>query len=508
MAYIHYDTKGNGVEYASVYESYRDSGKVRTRMVETLGRVVDKGNGIFSSRGKPFKYTVGIGRQELPKGFGGTHPTPERLILDFGDAWFLSEYVKGLPFCQSILEVLPDDGDTVMSLVLYRLLAGGQASCHARIWHEGSYASIAYPGANLAGQNISRVLRRLGQEEAQRGFFEGYMSSLYPHGGADGIIIDSTGVPNATKMDITQLSNHNGDISREVRVVYAIDRGSGMPIYFRYVPGNIVDVSTLVTTVHEIAQYGIPTKQVILDAGYFSEANAKALLDEGIPFLTRISSNRRPFKDAAGGNIDGLMSKEHAFRYGERLMFIKKVPTMLCGHEVFVYLCIDEDMYLMQHKRTMLSAMDEGKDPKEADEDIKSLGAFALLSSDEIGEDKLLPLYYTRQRVEQVFDISKNYAGMLPIRVQSEEAFRGHMLVCFIATAIMQRIQRDLLANKAKKAKTLNAGSIFAYLRNHKCKVYESCAIPQEARKEANAIYDVFKMDIPHKISLADAKCK
>jgi transposase len=41
-----------------------------------------------------------------------------------------------------------------------------------------------------------------------------------------------------------------------------------MPIYFRHVAGNIVDVSTLVTTVGELQQYGVSVDYAILDAGY------------------------------------------------------------------------------------------------------------------------------------------------------------------------------------------------------------------------------------------------
>ena len=62
------------------------------------------------------------------------------------------------------------------------------------------------------------------------------MSSVYGDDGAAGILVDSTGVPNATRMDITQISNHNGDINREVRLIYVIDRDNGMPIYFRLPP--------------------------------------------------------------------------------------------------------------------------------------------------------------------------------------------------------------------------------------------------------------------------------
>lgn len=156
----------------------------------------------------------------------------------------------------------------------------------------------------------------------------------------------------------------------------------------------------------------------------------------------------------------------------------------------------------MQHKKTILKALDDKKDCNETDAAIKKLGVFAILASEEIPEDKLLPMYYTRQQVEQVFDISKNYADLLPIRVQSEQAFAGHLLVCFMATAIMQRLQQELLNCRSQKAKSLNAESILSYLRNQKCRVYSDFAIPQEPLKEVNAIYDIFKIQVPYKIPL------
>lgn len=509
MAYIHYDQKSNGVIYASLYESFRDNGKVKTRRVENLGRVIDKNNNIFCQKGITYQYILGEGRREVPPSALPSEPVvpeSEKLILDFGDAWFLLEYLSRQPFYNSILNTLSDESDTLLALIFYRLLTNKGASCHAKIWYEGNYSYLAFPHANLASQNISRVLKELGREEIQRHFFEEYMSSVYGNDGAAGILVDSTGVPNATRMDITQISNHNGDINREVRLIYVIDRDNGMPIYFRYVAGNIIDVCTLITTVSELEQYGVSVSHAILDAGYFSEKNAAELFESGIPFMTRLAPNKTVFKEAAAGNMEDLMSQKYAYRYGERLVFIKKVPIKVCSHEAYVYLCIDEDMYLMQHKKTILSALDDKKDSDETDAAIKRLGAFAILTSEEMSEDKLLPMYYTRQQVEQVFDISKNYADLLPIRVQSEQAFAGHLLICFMATAIMQKLQQELLKRRSKKAKSLNAESIFSYLRNQKCKVYKDYAIPQEPRKEANAIYDIFKVQVPYKIPLTTIK--
>ncbi len=507
MAYIHYDRKPNGAVYASLYEAFRCNGKVQTRCIETLGRVIDKENNIFRRKGGVYQYVIGEGRREVPPSMLPEEPIApctEKLILDFGDAWFLQQYLSRQVFCNSIKSVLPDESDTLFALIFYRLLTHKGASCHAKVWYEGNYAYLAFPRANLTGRNINRILNKLGTEEVQRRFFREYMSLLYGESGTVGILVDSTGVPNATKMDITQISNHNGEISREVRLIYVIDRDSGMPIYFRYVAGNVIDVSTLITTVSELGQYGVSVSHTILDAGYFSEKNAAELFESGIPFMTRLAPNRTIFKKAVDGNINDLISQKYAYRYGERLVFIKKIAVDLNAHDAFIYLCIDEDVYLMQHKKTLLNALEDGWSFDETDAAVKRLGVFAILTSEEIPENKLLPMYYTQQQVEQVFDISKNYADLLPIRVQSEQAFVGHLLICFIATVIMQKLQQDLLKRRSKKGKSINAECIFKYLRNQKCKVYKHCAIPQEPRKEVNAIYDIFQMRQPYKIMLSE----
>lgn len=98
-------------------------------------------------------------------------------------------------------------------------------------------------------------------------------------------------------------------------------------------------------------------------------------------------------------------------------------------------------------------------------------GAFVLASSRRIAIERILPTYYTRQQIEQIFDIGKNYADMLPIRVQTEETLRGHLLLTFIASVTVKRIQDKL------KITSYNPISMFMNLRNQKCKVYDDQVI-------------------------------
>jgi hypothetical protein len=101
------------------------------------------------------------------------------------------------------------------------------------------------------------------------------------------------------------------------------------------------------------------------------------------------------------------------------------------------------------------------------------------------------------QQIEQIFDIGKNYADMLPLRVRTEETFRGHLLITFVATVVLKRIQ-DVL-----KSTSVTPMSLFLNLRNHKCEVYQDKVITQEAFKKANDGYKLFgikrPVTIPHK---------
>jgi hypothetical protein len=78
-------------------------------------------------------------------------------------------------------------------------------------------------------------------------------------------------------------------------------------------------------------------------------------------------------------------------------------------------------------------------------------GLFILISSEKMEPEEVMPLYYTRQAVEQIFDVSKNNADLLPLRGHGEETF--------------------------------------LVISNQKCKVFGDCILPKEPNKKRNDIY-------------------
>ncbi len=45
----------------------------------------------------------------------------------------------------------------------------------------------------------------------------------------DTVILDNSGAPNSVHMNITGVNNHNGEISREVRIIFVCRKSDRLP---------------------------------------------------------------------------------------------------------------------------------------------------------------------------------------------------------------------------------------------------------------------------------------
>lgn len=107
-----------------------------------------------------------------------------------------------------------------------------------------------------------------------------------------------------------------------------VDKESSLPLFFRYIPGSIPDVSCLKPTIDELSKYGLKNTCAIFDAGFYSESNIKALqgpdLDTTqVQFMVRLPANRTLYKELMEKSED-LESIKYATVYGKRGLFISR----------------------------------------------------------------------------------------------------------------------------------------------------------------------------------------
>jgi len=459
----------------------------------TLCKFKNKEKGIFQNK------KLGVFEYSIENGFSNmsnlSKPLKqEKLILDFGDAYVLYQLLQKHGYWELFRSILPGLEDTLCTMIFYKIFCGG-ASCYAKDFWEGSYIRMICPKAKVESQRVSEFYKRLGSESIQRKFFSQYLTKVSDGQKNHGILVDSTGMPNDIDFPLTAINNHNGVISNETRLILAIDRITYLPLLFRYNAGNIVDVTTLKATILELESYGVNVDFSIVDAGYYCEKNVEELYADNIRFITRLKPNLVLYKDLVKNNIDGLESRCNAVFYRDRLLYIKRVPMDLFGYKAYAYIAIDHQRRNDEVYAYMKKIIDN-KDLTDDEIDLKakSKGVFILISSESVENSEILPLYYTRQAIEQVFDLYKNNAELLPLRTHGEDTFRGHLMLSFLATISY------MLVNKLLDGTKFCADGAFRTLRNLKCKVFDDSILIKEATKKHNQISSHLKIELPLKL--------
>lgn len=504
--YINYNTV-NGIEYGTVTNSVRNGAKVGKGDQIYLGRVIDKEKGIFKNRKRGLfvydlennSYSPVPADYEMPKLERKTkYPKRPTLIVSFGDIFLLDEFLKKSGLMNAVDAIAYKNLDTLHALLTYYILTS-YANCHAEDWWELTYAKYLYPKAQMESQRISDALADIGSEEAKRNFFKKYFRFLEKRtdttkGIDDGVLIDSSGLPNSIHFPLTAINNHNGVISEELRLIYVVQQHTGMPFFFRYVAGNVIDVSTITRTIAELKANGVNTKFAILDAGYYTSKNADALLDAGVSFMARMKSNFKAYQNAIKEHLGSLVSKDNAVIYNNRLVYIKLIPCKIGQKEnrpAYAYLCKDMAMHNEGQKHALERAGDEGLSGADIFDDLQKQGVFVLITTRKVGTDKLLPLYYMRDQVEKIFELCKQGEKILPINVEKEETLRGHLMLTFIASVTLK-----MMSDKLKKT-ALTTESMFMNLHEQHAIVYDNEFITTEPVKKMNEAYKAFKVQCP-----------
>jgi transposase len=473
MCAIHIKTI-RGHEYAYDVTSYWDK-ELRKYRKKTayVGKVIDKEKGLYERR------------RDRPDSV--EEQLRHSLILSFRDAYALSEYIKKIPLGRLIEKMLPEERDTLMGLVFYRILKDS-AMAYAHTWMEGNYSRILYPQSRLDSQRISEFLKTLGQEEVWRRFFRRYLAQA--SGEESTVIIDNTGLPNEIDIPLSAFGCHGGNIERETRLLMVVDQVSGMPLYFRYITGNIVDVSTLATTLMELEHYGIKTAFALIAAGYFSQENISQLYRNRIAFLTRLPAGRVLYKQLIRTRALDLEKAEYAVVYGKRVLYVKRIPVALYEYEGYAYVVCDIRRRAEETTKLLLEAKGIPLTHEEIQEAMIFKGKFVMVSSREIPIEEVLPLYYIRQTAENLFGISKDSLDLIPLRVHSIEAFRGYLMLNFLTLILYLEFK------KALKGKYTVEG-VLAELTNLMSTIYDHEALVMEPTKKMKEIFSLLDLTVP-----------
>ena len=415
-----------------------------------------------------------------------------KMILNSGDCYSIANTLNNSVFSDCFNQLLPNEFDTLMSLICYKLLKSSSMQ-YAQTWSEGNYVSQLYKNADLSSQRISDFLKKLGKEAVWRSFFTSYIAKII--GEKSGVIVDSTGLPNEINFPLSAWGNHGAVTERETRLLMVVERTTGQPLYFSYKAGNIVDVSTLSNTIAELAQIGVNTSFALVDAGYCSKDNIKELYAGKISFLTRLPTGRTLYKNLVNEHSETLETARNRVVYGNRSLYIKCIEIDLFGYTGYAYLACDIKRKGDEINNFLIAAKEDNLTDDEIDAKLKFKGKFAIVSSEKLPVDEILPLYYTRQSAENLFGVSKSFLDILPLRTHSVETFRGYLMLNFMSLVAYIEIKKLLCGKFTVEGALLE-------MTNLMCSVFQNEVIICEPTKNMKAVAELLGYTVPKKLGV------
>jgi transposase len=476
MTFITYKKFGKK-EYAYEVMSYWDK-KVKQPRHKTkyLGVVIDKEKKIFQK-------TL---RKKLSK---------DELILDFGDTFLLQKFLENEGFIRILENSFGSNTNMLFNLLSYKL-------CHpsamrlAEIWQRGNIIKSTFK-AELKSQRISDLMVEIGNENNYRNFFSNFLS--FVNSSQNTLLFDITAMPNQIHIPFSQWGYHDEEINKEINLMLVVDKESSLPLFFRYIPGSIPDVSCLKPTIDELSKYGIKNTCAIFDAGFYSESNIKALQGPDpdttqVQFMVRLPSNRTLYKELMDKSED-LESIKYATVYGKRGLFIKWHKIDLFGKIAFAYIVLDPERKGRETRKLILGIGEKDEVVEDRDFLLKRKGIMVLISSIDLPIDEVVPFYYSRQAAEQLFKFSKDDLELLPLRTHNEESMRGYLLLVFITLIVFLLLKKRL-------GKKTSVEEALLILRNLKAKVFKDEIIIQELTKEQRQLFERFDIIVPKELGI------
>jgi transposase len=414
-----------------------------------------------------------------------TRVKAEKMILDYGDTYLLNEILVTSKYYNILKECFGNDLDTLATMMMYMIIQGS-AAYNCSDWYCGNGIKLLRK-ASVSSQETSHFFASLGSELKQREFFEKYIKLCEEN---EGVAIDSTSLPTKIHCSYNLWGKGDKGIDKQFKLLCVVGNKSKTPIYYRYLPGNLSDVSTLKITFSDLNKYGVNVTSALLDAGYYSQENIKDFYKSKIDFLMRLPSGKKIYKNLIKDFASQLENPKNYIRYGKRGLFVKREKVDLFGNDGFSYIVLDP-----YRKGKELQDIDIDSSENLSEEKVayqfSKCGIMILVSSHKIEPAEVVNMYYMRQSVEQVFGFYKADLNLLPIRRHSDNTVRGYLFLQFLALILFIEVR-----NRLNEEFTVEQAMMI--LQRLKCKVYSDGSFQvQESAGQQNKIFKLCNVVVP-----------
>jgi len=484
MGIIYHTNKKTGVTYAYENEAYWDSEKQQSGAKrKPIGKVDPITKEIIPTREYKKKEVV---EEIAPK----PGPVPMlKIQRSFYGATYLFDQIGSLTGVEADLKAcFPSAYKKILSLAYFLILEENNSLSRFSHWqrlHTHPY------GADIPSQRSSELFQSI--EEAERmAFFEkqGRRRIEKEYWAFDITTISSY---SAVLKQVKDGKNKEHDWMPQINLALLFGEKSGLPFYYRKLPGNITDVKTVKQMVHEFDVIGYKKVNVILDRGFYSKSNIDALYKNHQKFIIGVKLSLKYVKEVLEEERENLkrwsnlqtqfgvygICRSIEWEYEQERPY--KGDTIQEKRRAYLLLYynpekdakdqVDVNDYMTSLYNDLMD--NDLKDYKVKDyekyfqvsetpkrgrrvtprEDVmieraRNYGYFALLSNEVKDPYEALSLYRSKDIAEKAFGNLKERLNFRRMQVSSELSLNGKLFVEFIALIYLSYVKKAMLDAK------------------------------------------------------------
>jgi hypothetical protein len=204
-----------------------------------------------------------------------------------GPYMLLDSIAESTGLIRILKKVFKDTYLEILSLVYY-IVHKGNALFRCESWSE----KHLHPFDNkIQRQRISDLFNSM-KEDMRLEFLSLWLKTFL---GKEHLCYDITSISSYAESNeyIRKGYNRDGEKLPQVNLAVLFGQSSGLPAYYRWMPGNITDVKTIDLTMQSLAYLGPLKLNFILDRGFYSNANVSQMLKSSIKFILSVPSHRK-----------------------------------------------------------------------------------------------------------------------------------------------------------------------------------------------------------------------
>ena len=483
MAAIVYQTsKQTGITYAYESLSYWDKEKRQSRAKrKCLGKVDPDTKEIIPTR------------KRMPADDAGNHAASSKRgpvpIMNVAHSFYGATYLfdtigDNLGVTADLKKCFPDTYKQILSTAYYLIMEDKNPLSRFPKWS----ATHKHPyGKNIPSQRSSELFASI-TEDAKARFFRLQGKRRVEN---EYWAYDTTSISSYSQClsQVRYGMNKDHDPLPQINLALLFGEESNLPFYYRKLAGNIPDVKTVKNLLVDIDFFGYDKIKLVMDRGFFSEANINDLYKNHLKFLiavkvslkfvkaeldkvrdsirtwtnysqkhdlyaysTRIDwdySQERPYKgDLLQGKRRMYM---HIYFNGERALEDEKNFNLLLGK---LQTELESSKTCPEHENQYVKYFDTRSTPARGakatakEEAIaearKNYGYFVLLSNDVKDPITALEIYRNKDLVEKAFGNLKERLNFNRTAVSSDQSLDGKLFVEFIALIYLSYLKKKM----------------------------------------------------------------